>query len=174
MKVLMISIDRGLLGQGQLGDVVERHTEYGKHVDQLDIIIFSVKGFEPYQISSNVKSYPTNSKSKLHYFFDAKKIGQKLFTNSQCCPKKSISLFHACDILNHIRHTYEFYRIWQVPTGYTCKWDFSNHDRLRNSTSSIIGYSPCNTNRITLYDYNCDPWRFLLFMHHSCYIFIST
>lgn len=79
VKVLMISIDRGLLGKDQLGDVIERHAEYGKHVEKLDIIVFTKTGFEPYSISSNVKSYPTNSFCKLKYACDAKKIGKKLF-----------------------------------------------------------------------------------------------
>ena len=79
----MISIDKGLLGKGQLGDVVERHKEYGKHVDQLDIIVFSRKGFEKYQISENVMAYPTNSCCKLKYPGDAKKLGRKLFKESR-------------------------------------------------------------------------------------------
>ena len=61
----MISIDRGLLGKGQLGDVLERHAEYGKHVDRLDIIVFSAPGFSENKISQNVSSFPTNSKSKI-------------------------------------------------------------------------------------------------------------
>ncbi len=83
MRVLMISIDKGLLGKGQLGDVVERHREYGRHVDQLDIIVFSKKGFEKYQISENVMAYPTNSCCKLKYTCDAKKLGKKLFEKNK-------------------------------------------------------------------------------------------
>ncbi|MFA6322571.1 MAG: glycosyltransferase family 4 protein [Candidatus Buchananbacteria bacterium] len=79
MKVLMISIDKGLLGRGQLGDVIERHRAYGQKVQRLDIIVLSPKGFSPYQISDNVWSYPTNSSNKIKYYFDAKKIGKKLF-----------------------------------------------------------------------------------------------
>ncbi|MDX9893224.1 MAG: glycosyltransferase family 4 protein [Patescibacteria group bacterium] len=83
MKVLMISIDRGLLGQNQLGDVIQRHAEYGKHIDQLDVVVFSQDGFSKFPISSNVTAYPTNSKSKWRYFFDAKKLGTKLFQNNR-------------------------------------------------------------------------------------------
>lgn len=79
MKVLMISIDKGLLGRGQLGDVVERHAAYGQQVDSLDIIIFSLPGFNQNKISDKVTAYPTNSSSKLKYFFDGLKIGKKLF-----------------------------------------------------------------------------------------------
>jgi len=83
MKVLMISIDKGLLGKGQLGDVVERHRKYGESVERLDIIVFCKKGFKNFQLSENVTAYPTNSSSKLSYAGDAKKIGQKLFKDSK-------------------------------------------------------------------------------------------
>ncbi len=79
MKVLMISIDRGLLGKNQLGDVIQRHAEYGKYIDQLDIIVFSLGQADNFQIASNVAAYSTNSKSKWRYFFDAKKLGIRLF-----------------------------------------------------------------------------------------------
>ena len=75
----MISLDKGLLGKGQLGDVVERHKKYGEFVEKLDIIVFSKKGFAKYQISDNVTAYPTNSCCKLKYAGDARKIGKKLF-----------------------------------------------------------------------------------------------
>ena len=75
----MISIDKGLLGQGQLGDVVERHAKYGRSVERLDIIIFALKGSKPYKVSSNVTAYPTNSASKLMYGLNAKKVGEELF-----------------------------------------------------------------------------------------------
>lgn len=74
----MISLDKGLLGQGQLGDVVARHAEYGRHVARLDVIVFCKPGFQVNKISENVTAYPTNSSNKLRYFFDAKKIGEKL------------------------------------------------------------------------------------------------
>ena len=86
MKVLMISIDKGLLGsqsKKQLGDTVERHVKYGQHVDQLDIIVFCPSGFEKYQLSDKVTTYPTNSKNKIKYFFDGFKIGQQLFKKNE-------------------------------------------------------------------------------------------
>ena len=79
MKVLMISLDRGLLGKGELGDVSSRHREYGKYVERLDIIVFSRAGFSANQISESVTAYPTNSKSKFNYLVDAYKIGRQLF-----------------------------------------------------------------------------------------------
>lgn len=79
MKVLIVSIDKGLLGQGQLGDVVERHRKYGQFCDRLDIIVLSPSGFERYKISDQVTAYPSNSYSKIKYYFDACSIGWSLF-----------------------------------------------------------------------------------------------
>ena len=70
MNILIISLDKGLLGQGQLGDVCERHKEYGKRVDSIDIIVFSKSGYSPYVISENVSAFPTNSRTQnLSSFF---------------------------------------------------------------------------------------------------------
>jgi len=74
----MISLDRSLLGFEQLGDTVIRHMDYGQHVERLDIIVFSKKGYKQQKISERVYVWPTNSLSKLNYYFDAKKIGQKI------------------------------------------------------------------------------------------------
>ncbi len=78
MNVLMISIDKGLLGQGQLGDVVERHIQYGEYCQKLDIIVLSKKGYEEYNLSSKVTSYPTNSLNGILYFFDGLRLGHQL------------------------------------------------------------------------------------------------
>lgn len=80
MKVLMVSTDRGLLGGEQLGDVVERHRAYGGNsgVDQLDIVVFSLRGYRPFPLSANVQAHPTNSPSKLLYLTDAIKAGERL------------------------------------------------------------------------------------------------
>lgn len=109
MKVLIISIDKGLLGQGQLGDVIERHKKYGQFCDILDIIVLSKKISSPYQgeggegfahtvgnhpnpslemrgvykISDKVTAYPTNSYFKLKYIYDAYRIGKKLFKENK-------------------------------------------------------------------------------------------
>ena len=79
MKVLIISIDKGLLGGDQLGDVIERHKKYGQFCNCLDIIVLSKKGFAKYQISDKVTAYPTNSYCKLKYGCDAYNLGKKLF-----------------------------------------------------------------------------------------------
>lgn len=81
MKVLMISMDRGLLGKNPLGDVVERHRAYGREpgVERLDIVVFSRKGFTTATVSNTVTVYPTNSVSKLLYLTDAVKMADELY-----------------------------------------------------------------------------------------------
>ncbi|MCL5795138.1 MAG: glycosyltransferase family 4 protein, partial [Patescibacteria group bacterium] len=79
----MISIDKGLLGQGQLGDVVPRHRQYGEFCEQLDIIVFSGQKVEVNEISSRVRAFSTNSKGRLKYYSDALKLGQQLFAKTQ-------------------------------------------------------------------------------------------
>lgn len=83
MKILMLSIDKGLLGKGQLGDVVERHRRYGELVDKLDIIVFCRPGFSENQISGKLTVFPTNSKNRLNYFFDGLGLAKKLFAQNQ-------------------------------------------------------------------------------------------
>lgn len=79
----MLSIDKGLLGKGQLGDVVERHRRYGELVDKLDIIVFCRPGFSENQISDKLTVFPTNSKSRLNYFFDGLGLAKNLFAKNQ-------------------------------------------------------------------------------------------
>jgi len=75
----MISIDRTLLGADYSGDVLERHQEYAQQAGQLDIIIFSKKGFKKRKISPQLTVYPTNSSTKLNYIFDAYEIAKNIY-----------------------------------------------------------------------------------------------
>ena len=85
MKILMVSLDKTLLGANggglpaQAGDAQERHRRYGEFVEKLDVIVFSRDGFKTNKISENVTAFPTNSFSKFNYIFDAYKIGKALF-----------------------------------------------------------------------------------------------
>ena len=83
MKVLMISLDKGLLGQGQLGDVIERHKKYGDQVERLDIIVFSGPEYDTNIISDHVTAYPTKSNSKASFAQDARRIAHELFQKSK-------------------------------------------------------------------------------------------
>ncbi|MBT4277474.1 glycosyltransferase family 4 protein [Candidatus Falkowbacteria bacterium] len=80
MKILMISLDKNLLGiEGAFGDATERHKLYGKHVENLDIIVMNKGKESELEISHNVRAYPTSSWSRFCYFLDAYKIGKKIF-----------------------------------------------------------------------------------------------
>lgn len=78
MRVLMISLDRGLLGARGAGDVLARHIRYGERVDKLDIIVFSPRGFVPASPSVKVDIWPTNSRLRLSRIADAWRIGQTI------------------------------------------------------------------------------------------------
>lgn len=74
----MISLDRTLLGADYSGDVLERHQAYAQRAGQLDIIVFSKKGFAKNKISGQLSVHPTNSSNKLDYFFDAYRIAREI------------------------------------------------------------------------------------------------
>ncbi len=83
MKVLMISIDKGLLGKGQLGDVVQRHRAYASQVERLDIIVLNQGVAEAFVLSETCTAYPTNSEKATAYFKDAAQVAQKLVSTTQ-------------------------------------------------------------------------------------------
>lgn len=80
MRTLIISLDRNILGlPGAFGDAAERHKLYGKYVDSLDIIVMNRGKAEVKKLSDEVRAYPTNSLSRFFYFWDAYKIGKKIY-----------------------------------------------------------------------------------------------
>ncbi len=84
MRVLMISLDRNLLGDKKaFGDAMERHKIYGKYVENLDIIVLNKGQKDKIKINENVTVYPTNSFSRFFYFFDILKISQRIFKKSK-------------------------------------------------------------------------------------------
>jgi len=79
IKVLMISTDEKILEEGS--SVSARMKEYGTLFSELHIVVLSKKrpGREARQmVSDTVFAYPTNSRSKLSYVCDAKKIGARI------------------------------------------------------------------------------------------------
>jgi len=77
----MISIDKKIFEENS--PVRQRMFDYGSLVDKIDIIVLN-KAFRDlpkkkvFDISEKVTVYPTNSKSKFHYIFDAIKIASLL------------------------------------------------------------------------------------------------
>lgn len=82
MRVLMISLDRGLLGQGGSGDVIERHKKYANMVGHLDIIVFADPRHSEQIIAENLRAFPTRS-SKFAHFHKATDIAKKLLKENR-------------------------------------------------------------------------------------------
>lgn len=81
MNIVNIGTDKGLVGGKVLGDAIERHIKYGSFVDHLDIIVYTGKRdhlVQDFKTSENVTGHPTNSLSKILFFFDAIKIFEKI------------------------------------------------------------------------------------------------
>jgi len=80
MKILSIGNDRNIFSQGS--EVRRRAIDYGKLVSELHIIVFTPLSYKlkakSYKLSNNVWLYPTNSRSRWWYIFDAIRIGKKL------------------------------------------------------------------------------------------------
>ena len=77
MRVLMLSLDRGLLGQSDSGDVVSRHQKYAALCGRLDVIVFSPRSGAPRWIGENLRIIPTGS-SKPQHWRKAVEIAAKL------------------------------------------------------------------------------------------------
>ena len=67
MRVLMLSLDRGLLGAGGSGDVVARHKKYADLAGRLDVIVFASNKYKETAIAPNLRVMPTRS-SRLGHF----------------------------------------------------------------------------------------------------------
>ena len=80
MNIVNIGTDKTLVGGASLGDAVERHRAYGRHLDHLDIIVYSPKreGLKEFKIADNVIGHPTNSWSKLGFMKDAERLFAKI------------------------------------------------------------------------------------------------
>src|SRR3989344_5259191 len=81
MRVLMISLDRGLFGRGYSGDVIERHKKYANLAGSLDIIVFASDKFQDLIIQENLRVFSTKSKKPSH-FKGAFSLAKKLFNEN--------------------------------------------------------------------------------------------
>ncbi len=87
MKVLSISSDKKIFEEGSA--VARRMAEYGALAQELHIIVFTPKGHKKIELARNVWAYPTDSKTKLHYVFDAIRIGKQVARNWELNIKNS-------------------------------------------------------------------------------------
>jgi glycosyltransferase involved in cell wall biosynthesis len=86
MNIVIISSDKTLVGGQGVGDAVVRHRHYGEFVNRLDIIVYTHKkeGLTDFMISDKARGYPSNSSSKLMFFFEAVKIFEKIHNVHKC------------------------------------------------------------------------------------------
>jgi glycosyltransferase involved in cell wall biosynthesis len=80
MRILSIGIDKKVFQNDS--SVRERIVEYGKLAEEMHIIVFTPKSLATNQQIDNVFLYPTNSRNKFFYIFDAIKIGKKILKNN--------------------------------------------------------------------------------------------
>jgi|SRR3989344_458224 len=78
MRVLSIGSDRSLFQPRS--ESAARQIAYGSRIGSLDIIVFSrvPQKLSPTALSSDVQTYPTASRSRLLYIWDAFRIGRKV------------------------------------------------------------------------------------------------
>lgn len=90
LKVLMIGSDRNLFKEGSA--VSERIKEYGMLVEELHIVVFSLKslGLKERQLSPKVWIYPTNSLSKWLYVHDAVRLGKRIVKEEKFVRGRSV------------------------------------------------------------------------------------
>jgi len=89
MNVLGIGLDHLMLQDDKVrGDVRLRQIDYSKRVGCFNLIVYSPQnlGFKPQKWSDNLSVYPTNSKSKSYFIWDALKIA------CQICKKQKIDV----------------------------------------------------------------------------------
>lgn len=81
MRILNIGLDKTLVGGKGSGDAVARHREYGTYVESLDIIVYTARyeQLPVFKISEKVTGYPTNSRNRIFFLFDAARIASKLY-----------------------------------------------------------------------------------------------
>ena len=85
MKVISLGVDSNLFKEGS--PVRARQVEYGKLVDELYIVTYTQLGVRDSKLASvklgeNVWVYPTNSKNRLSYFWDAYKIARDILRDN--------------------------------------------------------------------------------------------
>jgi glycosyltransferase involved in cell wall biosynthesis len=88
MKVITIGSDTKLFETGSV--VQKRQVEYAERMEELHIVVFTTsKKFYAYRVG-NLFVYPTHSKSRYHYVFDAYRLGKKIIADNNFVRGKSV------------------------------------------------------------------------------------
>lgn len=109
----MIGSDRKLFEERSV--VSKRIEEYGALVDELHIVVFTLKslGLKEKQIGSNVWVYPTNSSSRWRYVHDAAILGKKIVLEKKFV--RGCSVITAQDPFESGLAAYKVKKKWRLP-----------------------------------------------------------
>lgn len=89
MKVLSIGMDRKLFEEGSA--VLERQKEYASKMEELHIIIFSLKSHNlKFKKIDNLYLYPTNSGNRISFLLNAYKLGSKIIKQNNFSSQNSV------------------------------------------------------------------------------------
>ncbi|MFH0852569.1 MAG: glycosyltransferase family 4 protein [bacterium] len=76
MNILVINLDKAIFSPGSKS--LERLKEYSQLVDKIFVIVWTRNKEEPIVFENKLFIYPTNSASRLSYYFDTFKISRKI------------------------------------------------------------------------------------------------
>ena len=83
MKVLMISTDAKIFEEGS--EVRRRVVEYGSYGGEIHVVVYTAKKKRErvVRLGENVFAYPTNTRFKPLYFWDAYRVGKKVINDAR-------------------------------------------------------------------------------------------
>lgn len=125
MNVLAIGLDYLMLKKDNVrGDVRERQLDYAKRLASLTLVIYSPKNlnFEPEKWGDNLWVYPTNSKNKISFIYDAYKICWRL------CKEKKIDGITSEDPFTTGLIGYLLKRRFGIPLNVQAHIDFCDNE----------------------------------------------
>lgn len=145
MNVLAIGLDYLMLKKDSVrGDVRERQLDYAKRLASLTLVIYSPKNlsFNPEKWADNLWVYPTNSKNKVTFIYDAYKICSKL------CKEKKADAITAEDPFTAGFIGYLLKRKFGIPLNIQAHIDFCDNEywmkmRLLNRFFNSLGKFIC-------------------------------
>ena len=141
MRVLAISTDDQKIFEKDSA-VAGRMVEYGKIFNELHIVIFSnrIQNLESrIRLSENVWVYPTHSKNKFLYIFDAFRIGRKIIQDSGFQLQDSVISTQDPFETGIIGLIIKF--IYRLPLQIQIHTDFANKYFILHSPLNLIRFS---------------------------------
>jgi glycosyltransferase involved in cell wall biosynthesis len=131
MKILMLSTDSLLFRSGS--EVRERISLYGRYVEEMHIIVYTKDGFKEEKIAWNVHLYPTNTKIRPLFFFDAARALRRILK------RNAIDLITSQDPFGHILAIF-FGKIFKTKVQVQIHTDFLSPFFRRESFMNYLRY----------------------------------